>query len=94
LQLTAHEQLADQFASYGYNTPANRAKFSEGQRRSLDLMERAVQRVQLRLLPITALFHDICNPYKLWDICLLILGVSKHDDPALVARLWLSFIYR
>ena len=86
--------LAVQFAGYNYSTPAHRAKFSEGQRRSLDLLERAVLRTQNKLLTISELFHDICTPYKLWDTCLLILHASKHEDAELASRLWRSYIYR
>ena len=53
-----------------------------------------MQRSRLRLLPITELFHEICLPYKLWDLCLLILHVSKHEDSELVNKLWRSLIYR
>jgi hypothetical protein len=93
-QQRAQRMLAEQFASYQYTSPASRAQYSEGQRRSLDLLERAVQRVANKLLPITELFHDVCMPYKLWDVSLLILNASKHDDAELIARLWRSFIFR
>ena len=93
-QKEAHERLAKDFASYGYTTPSNRARFSESQRRPLDLLEMAVQRTRLRLLSITELFHEVCLPYKLWDLCLQLLHASKHEDSELVARLWRSLIYR
>jgi hypothetical protein len=86
--------LAEQFAGYQYTSPASRAQYSEGQRRSLELLEQTVQRVLSKLLPITELFHDVCMPYKLWDVSLLILNASKHDDAQLIARLWRSFIFR
>lgn len=93
-QLEASQQLGEQLRAYGAVTAAARARYSEGQRRSLDMLERAVQKVQNQLVPITDLFHEICMPYKLWDVSLLVLHASKHDDEELVARLWRSFIYR
>lgn len=93
-QQQALTKLAEEFAGYNYSSASSRARFSEGQRRSLDLMERAVQRSRFRLLPITDLFHEICLPYKLWDLCLLILHVSKHEDGDLVTKLWRSLIFR
>jgi len=92
-QQQAHAALADEFAGFS-NSSSSRAGYTDGQRRSLDLLERAVQRSRFCLLPITELFHEICLPYKLWDLCLLILHVSKHDDSDLVAKLWRSLIYR
>lgn len=93
-QERALKELSEEFSGYNYTSAAARARFSEGQRRSLDLMERAVQRCRLSLLPITDLFHEVCLPYKLWALCLLILHVSKHEDGELVAKLWRSLIYR
>lgn len=93
-QQQALAKLAEEFAGYNYTSSSNRNRYSEGQRRSLDLMEEAVRRSRFLLLPITDLFHDICLPYKLWDLCLLILHVSKHEDGDLVAKLWRSLIYR
>ena len=53
-QQQAHAKLAEEFAGYNYSSSAaGRARYSEGQRRSLDLLERAVQRSRFRLLPIT-----------------------------------------
>lgn len=92
-QQQAHAALAEEFAGYN-NSSSSRARYTDGQRRSLDLLDRAVQRSRFCLLPITELFHEICLPYKLWDLCLLILHVSKHDDSDLVAKLWRSIIYR
>ena len=93
-QQEAYNKLSEEFASYNYTTPANRMKFSESQRKPLDLMERAVARAHYKLLTITELFHELCLPYKLWEVCLLLLHVSKHEDPELMSRLWRSLIYR
>jgi uncharacterized protein (DUF488 family) len=93
-QEEAAQQLADQLAAYGNVTAAVRARYNESQRRSLDALEKAVQKVQHKLVPISELFHEVCMPYKLWDVSLLILNASKHDDVELIARLWRSFIYR
>lgn len=93
-QEQAGAKLSEEFGGYQYSTSSDRAKFTESQRRSLDAMQAAVQRVRCKLLSISELFHEVCLPYKLWDLCLLILHVSKHSDADLIARLWKSFIYR
>ena len=94
LQEQAGAKLSEEFSGYNYATSSDRAKFTESQRRSLDAMQSAVQRVRCKLLSISELFHEVCLPYKLWDLCLLILHVSKHSDADLIVRLWRSFIYR
>jgi hypothetical protein len=93
-QQQALMKLAAEFDSYNYTTPASRARYSDSQRRPLDLMEQAVVTCRFKLLSITELFHEICSPYKLWDVCLLLLHASKHDDSDLVGRLWRSLIFR
>eukprot|EP00601_Ochromonadales_sp_CCMP2298_P025617 CAMPEP_0173290756 /NCGR_PEP_ID=MMETSP1143-20121109/11746_1 /TAXON_ID=483371 /ORGANISM="non described non described, Strain CCMP2298" /LENGTH=1044 /DNA_ID=CAMNT_0014229861 /DNA_START=142 /DNA_END=3271 /DNA_ORIENTATION=- len=93
-QQMAHLQLGAEFSSYNYTTPANRSRFSEAERRPLDLLERVVHQSQYQLMSITQLFHEVCTPYKLWELCLLLLHISKHDDADLMARLWRSLIFR
>lgn len=93
-QEQAGAKLSEEFGGYSYASAGDRAKYTESQRRSLDAMQAAVQRVRFKLLSISELFHEVCLPYKLWDLCLLILHVSKHSDTDLIARLWRSFIYR
>jgi hypothetical protein len=61
---------------------------------NLDIMERNAHRLRFKLLGITELYHDICGPYKLWDVSLLLLNASKTGDHDLVAKLWRSLIYR
>ncbi len=94
--MLAHSKLSADFNSYNYSS-ANTARmlsFTESQRRQLDLMERAVHRLGFQLLAITELFHEVCLLYKLWEVCLLLLHISRHEDHDLVARLWRSVIYR
>ena len=61
---------------------------------NLEIMESNVYRLKYKLLTISELYHDICVPYKLWDISLLLLHASKSGDLDLVAKLWRSLIYR
>jgi len=104
-QLKAYHNLAQDFNSYHYSssTPttspslipaANQIQYNEIQRRQLDNMEKAVRRVQYKLLTITELFHDICLPYKKWDICILLLYSSKNQNVDLIKKFWKSLIYR
>ena len=93
-QQLAHSKLSEEFVSYNYTSHSNRMKYTENQRRDLDLMERVVTKANMKLLSITELFREVCLPYKLWDVCLLLLHVSKHDEVELIARLWRSLIYR
>ncbi len=97
-QLLAYTRLSADFASYHYSSApgsgVDRLSYTESQRRQLDLMERIVRRLRGELLGITELFHEVCLAYKLWDVCLLLLHISRHDDHDMVARLWRSFIYR
>lgn len=58
------------------------------------LLESTVQRMSRHLIDISELYNKITEPYKLWDASLMILAVSQHDDPALIAKLWRSVIYR
>lgn len=96
LQEQASAQLSEEFSGYNYSSASasERAKYTESQRRSLDAMQGAVRLVRFKLLTISELFHEVCQPYKQWDLCLLILHVSKHSDADLIVRLWRSFIFR
>jgi len=57
-------------------------------------METTVHRVQFQLLTIAELYHDICLPYKKWDVCILLLHSSKNQNIEMIKKLWRSIIYR
>ena len=62
--------------------------------RQKSLLESTVQRMGQHLIDISELYNKITEPYKLWEASLMILAISQHDDPALLAKLWRSVIYR
>jgi hypothetical protein len=98
-QFLAHGMLAEDFHSYGFSSAAasnaaSRGKFTDSQRRQLEAMEDIVNRLHTKLMGITELFHEVCLPYRLWDVALRLLHVSRQEDADLVARLWRSFIFR
>lgn len=71
-----------------------RTRFTENQRKQLNHMEGIIFKLSYKLINITELFTEVCIPYKLWDVCLLLLHASKTEDEELVIRLWRSIIYR
>lgn len=92
-QLMANERLVADFNSYGYEG-AGRAKYSDAQRRHLDVMAEHVHKLGYRLLDVNTLFHEMCLRYRQWDICIMLIHVCGIQDADLLARLWRSFIYR
>jgi len=76
------------------SSSVNYIQYNENQRRQLDKMEKAVYHTLNKLLTIAELFHDICLPYKKWDICILLLYSSKNQNLELIKKLWKSLIYR
>lgn len=92
VQIRAFKKLQEDFLSYHFNS-ATRSRFDAVHARQLEQMERQVYRLRYQLVSITELFHE-CMLYRLWDVCLLLINISKHDDQDLTTRLWRSFIYR
>lgn len=90
--MTAYKKLQDDFNSYHFSA-ATRNRFDAAHARQLEQMERQVHRLRFQLVGITELFCE-CMLYRLWDVCLLLVKISKHNDQDLIARLWRSFIYR
>lgn len=90
-QQLACGQLSEDFT---YTQSAAKGKYTESQRAQLDKMGTVVNRLQYRLLGIMELFHEICMPYRLWDVALMLLNTAKVEDDELVAKLWRSLIYR
>eukprot|EP00981_Chlorochromonas_danica_P004316 scaffold867_cov176-Ochromonas_danica.AAC.3 len=95
-QKRAYDRLALEFSGYNYDSanPASRNQYSETERRGLDTMQQHVFKLQLKLLDVNTLFHEICLRYRMWDICIMLIHVCAIQDFNLLARLWRSFIYR
>ena len=91
-QQMAHARLEADVS--GYLDSSQEVVLTEQQRRQVQQMHRAEERCRSQLLGVTELFQDICLPYKLWEACLLLLHVSKHDGLDLILRLWRSIVYR
>eukprot|EP01036_Dinobryon_divergens_P035759 gene35759-46399_t len=47
-------------------------------------MKDNVRKLQLKLLSISELYHDICQPYKLWDVSLRLLHAARSADHDLI----------
>ena len=62
--------------------------------RQFRLLQENVNHLQNRLFTVSDLYNQISEPYKLWEFSLIIIYLCKHDDLALVNRLWKSIIYR
>ena len=75
---------------------AAREPFSEKQKKQIDDLGLTVSKLQWKLLTVVELFNDIALPpqHCLWDICVLLLHVTRTDDPNLVFKLVKSIIYR
>lgn len=83
--------LSDELFIYKSHTVAG---YKPNQLQQINKMEVIVRKSKYNLLSISELFQEISVPYKLWDMCLMLLHVSKHQDVVLINRLWRSFIYR
>jgi len=107
LDIIVYQRMAESYLTSDYNDLCQRFQQSVDStgssllntadvrvKENLDIMERNVHRLRFKLLGITELYHDICGPYKLWDVSLLLLNASKTGDHDLVAKLWRSLIYR
>ena len=79
---------------YTYIQAQAKGKYTESQRAQVDKMGSSVHRLQVNLLSIMELFHEVCMPYRLWDVALMLLNTAKVEDDDLVAKLWRSLIYR
>jgi hypothetical protein len=69
-------------------------QYTEGQRRSLDALRAVVTRLRFKLVGVSELFNEIALPYKLWEICLLLLHTTHTENIPLATRLLRSVIYR
>lgn len=67
---------------------------TEASRKSLHSLEDVVNELRSKLVDINFLYNKAAFPYRLWDICLAILGLAKEDNSATVLQLWRSCIYR
>lgn len=89
MKSTLESQLRDIDAVRSRNPTQQR----EGQRQR-DQLADVVHRLKFYLLDVSELYNKIAVPYNLWESSLIILYTCKHDDAALVVRLWKSIIYR
>jgi hypothetical protein len=53
-----------------------------------------ISQLSTSLVSVSELYNKATEPYKLWELSLMILHTCKHDDAELINKLWLSIIYR
>ena len=93
--LLGFQSLAEVQLSNDFNFSRSvKNSYNENQMRKLQRMEQSANRLKYKLLTITELYNDICEPYRFWDISLLLINASKLDNAELIAKLWRSLIYR
>ncbi len=63
-------------------------------KKQLDNLNSVLARISSQLVDVSYLYNSVTEPYKLWEYSLLVLFICKHDDSALVSRLWRSIIFR
>lgn len=63
-------------------------------KKQLDNLNSVLTRISSQLVDVSYLYNSVTEPYKLWEYSLLVLFICKHDDSALVSRLWRSIIFR
>jgi hypothetical protein len=89
------QRLSDSRSLHGqYASQSSQASLESKTSENISIMEQNVHKLRFKLLTISELYHEICVPYKLWDISLLLLHASKSGEAELIAKLWRSFIYR
>lgn len=53
-----------------------------------------IHQLHMQLMTISDIFNQVTQPFHLWDLSLLMLQTSKHEDNEMIQRLWRSIVYR
>ena len=69
------------------------AGYSETQARELQHLQGVVRELFLGVKSLSELYRT-CDTYKLWELCLRLLHVSRNDNVNLIQTLYRSIIYR
>eukprot|EP01038_Epipyxis_sp_PR26KG_P007824 gene7824-10628_t len=95
LEIAEYQQRAYDMVSNDFESlQGTLHTLNELQQRNFKQMQETVHKLKYTLLSITILYNDVSVPYKLWEVCLMLLHASKTSNPDMVKRLWKSIIYR
>lgn len=95
--IAEHQQIA--FQKLSADLEAWKPQRDE-ERAEAETMRGHVNRLGFKLLDVNTLFRDICQRYKFWDICIMLIHLcgkgnqQDQQDQQLLCRFWRSFIYR
>jgi hypothetical protein len=90
LQLMAYEQLSSDYGSL----QGQRHNGEEAHSRCIQSLGIVIRKLQTKLLSISELFNDVSMPYRLWDVCLLLMHTTHTHNPQLGLKLIRSIVFR